>query len=284
MSNSTTASTTSTDLATSDFEARTTAATLALQDLANELPEELGMKVLQLAQLTQPGIKGMEGTQRAQIPRISLRQPSSTSELIPADCQIGHMYDSTGNSIGDSLNFIPILLHEVRKKWGENQIDCLSPDGVTGTRYGACSECPYGRFEQGQRPECSNGYQFYIVDEEFNAFYSLEFLKSSAKAGRNVKRLLQAPAVWGRSFKVMIEHNTANNRNYYTYKTQATGRRTEADHMKVCEALHEFFQAGYHGYLFAQAEKLRKLAAEAGNNAPIVITDDEEALNFEDSM
>jgi hypothetical protein len=269
-----------------DFDTRIANSVTSLASLADELDEELGIKVMELAQLTKPGIKGMEGEQRVKIPQIFLRQPSSSSEVIPEDCKIGHLYDSNGNNIGESYTFIPVLLHDVRKKWGEEQVDCQSLDGITGTRYGACSECPYGRFEQGARPDCSKGFSFYGVTEDLSAFYRIDFSKSSAKAGRNIKRLIQAPALWSRSFKVTTEKKSAHSRNYYVLKTQATGIRTDDETMRVCDALHGFFQSVYHRQLHGQTAYAKRLAADpsTGPTEAVTVSDDEETIDFSENL
>jgi hypothetical protein len=270
---------------TEDFDARIAETVDALASLADNLDEALGIKVMELAQLTQPGIKGMEGTQQVKIPQVYIRQPSSSSEVIPEDCKIGHLYDSNGTNLGESLTFIPVLLHDVRKKWGEDQIDCQSLDGVTGTRYGTCSECPYGRFEKGVRPDCSKGFNFFVVTEDLSGLYRIDFSKSSAKAGRNIKRLILPPALWSRSFKVTTEKVTAQNRNYYEYRTQATGSRTDVATMQVCDALHGFFQAQYYRALHAQAAFAKRLQEGGTLDAGSVeISDDSEVIDFTDNM
>lgn len=285
-----TESTESTALAkTNDLEARISLAVEGLNELSTSLEnEDLADKVLELAQLTQPGIKGMEGDERVRIPQVFIRQPSSSSDVIPDDCKIGHLYDSNGNNLGDSLTFIPILVHTVRKKWGEEQIDCQSLDGVTGTRYGACSECPYGRFEKGVRPDCSRGHSFFGVTEDLSALYNIQFLKSSAKAGRNIKRLVGPPALWGKSFTVTTEKISTNNRNYYEYRTSPSGRNTDDETMEICDKLHEFYQARYYLALHNQALFAQRLKEGAAGGTPageaVEISDDSEVIDFADSM
>lgn len=270
-----------------DYESRITLAVNTLATLADELDETLGIKVMELAQLTKPGIKGMEGAQQVKIPQVFLRQPSSSSEVIPEDCKIGHLYDSNGSNLGESITVIPVLLHDVRKKWGEDSIDCQSLDGITGTRYGDCSECPYGRYDPNARPDCSKGFSFYVVTEDLSSFYRIDFSKSSAKAGRNIKRLILPPALWSRSFKITTEKKSAQNRNYFEYKTQATGTRTDEGTMAICDALHGFFQAQYHRALLMQGHYAKRLKEEeAGSTSveDVKVSEDSETLDFEDSI
>lgn len=268
-----------------DHNAKIALAIEAISELSNELSDDLADKAITLAQLTQPGIKGMEVEQRSRIPQIYIRQPSSSSEVIPEDCKIGHLYDSNGETIGDSTTFIPILLHEVRKKWGEDKIDCQSLDGKTGSRYGQCSACPYGRYEQGVKTECSKGFSYFGVTEDLDKLYNIQFLKSSSKAGRNIKRLIAPPALWGKSFTISTEKISSNNRNYYEFKTAPTGRHTDADTMKLCDALHGFFQAQYHMALHRQEVFSKRLQSEEAVSGTVIeISDDSEAIDFSEGM
>jgi len=273
---------------TEEFDARIATSVSTLEALAESLDDGLGSKVLDLARLTQPGIKGMEGEQRVKIPTVRVRQPSSTSDVIPEDCKNGQLFDSQGNILGDSLSFIPVLLHEMRQKWGEDAMDCQSLDGITGTRYGSCEACPYGRFVQGARPDCSKGFSYFVVTEDLTALYRINFMKSSAKAGRNIKRLILPPALWSRSFSVSTEKISANSRNYYELKTSPTGRRTDDETMKVCDALHAYYQARYHQALFFSelfAKRLKEGDAGAGTSGtPVEISDDSEVLDFSENM
>ncbi len=156
-------------------------------------------------------------------------------------------------------------------------------DGVQGTRYGKCKECPYGKFEQGQPIECSPGSSYYVVTPELDALYRIDFQKSSAKAGRNILRLTKPPALWGKSFSLSTAHQTGGGRNYYTLVTKPTGQRVDNDTMEVCELLHEIFQAQYQQAL----ESLMRFAepGEATGQAPVVVSDEEGGgIDFSESM
>ncbi len=284
-----------TDLATTttkeeQITAQIVQATESLVSLADSLDDDTAKKVLDLAQLTTPEVKGMEGNNRITIPQIFLRQPSSSSDIIPEDCKVGDMYSSDGRAIGGEISIIPVLTHSIRKKWGEEQIDCSSLDGQTGSRYGECAKCPYGRFEKGMAPDCSPGHTFYAITEDLDQMYRLDFLKSSARAGRTIRKLVLPPALWSRSFKIDIEKKSGNNRNYYVFKASATGRRTEEQTMQICDALHGFFQALYYGALERHEQYSKRLQASietegAGTQDTVEVTDDgSDVIDFSGSM
>lgn len=271
-----------------DYDTQIATAVTAITTVAESLEVEMQAKVLELATLTSPTIKGMEGDSRAKIPSLYLRQPTSQSEGMPGDCQVGQFWSSTGETVGDTVDIIPILTHPSRKKWGEDRIDCSSLDGKVGTRYGNCEACPYGRFENDVAPACSPGHVFFAVTEDLSALYRIEFAKSSAKAGRNIHRLTLPPALWSRSFTVSTNHEKGGGRNYYTWATAPTGRRTPEDVMNICEALYDFFKPNYNKALDSQAAYAKRLLednAEVTDSAQVIDVETKgDVIDFSGSM
>ena len=262
----------------------------SLQQLALDLDEETADKLLELAQATAPTIKGVEGdAASAKVTQVFLRQPSSASPNIPNDCKIGNFYSSDGRTLGGSFTFIPILTHAIRRKWGDDTIDCSSLDGKVGTRYGDCNACPHGRFDGGA-PACSSGRTYYGVTEDLTGLYRVDFLKSHAKAGRNILKLALAPALWSRSFEIKCENHTGNSRNYYSMNAVPTGNRTDETTMQVCDALHDFFSAVYQQAVNRQTAYLERLknGDNMGSATPVIdieIDDDgSNVVDFSDSM
>jgi hypothetical protein len=269
-----------------DLDTAIAEAGAALATLAETKDAELAKKILALAQLTSPEIKGVEGHTRTSIPEVRVRQPSSSSASIPADCKVGQLYDSDGAILGPSLRFIPILRHALRKKWNdENRIDCMSMDGENGSRYGKCKECPYGQFEQGQAIQCSPGHSFFVVSEDLSALYRLDFLKSSAKAGRNILKLTKPPALWSKSFSLSASQETGKGRNYCVLHTQATGTKTPDNVMEVCEALHKFFHANYLRALELQSKYAETSDGKVEGSSDVQVAEGEnDTINFADSL
>lgn len=257
-----------------------------LQALAEAKDEKLKASILELARITQPEIKGVEGEARSfRITELRMRQPMSNADSIPEDCKPGEFFSTDGDTLGDNIRFIPILSHTIRKKWGDdNKIDCVSMDGVSGTRYGKCKECPYGQYEQGVKLECSPGHSFYVVTPDLSALYRVDFQKSSAKAGRNILRLTKPPALWGRSFSLSTAHQTQNNRNYYTLVTKPTGQKVDDDTLEVCELLHKIFHAHYQKAL-GDLQRFATDPTGATGEGAVKVTEEEGGnIDFSDSM
>lgn len=275
-----------------ELDERLDAAIMNLQSLATSFDDdELEEQVLTLAQLTQPSMKGMEDEQRKTIARLILCQNITNSDAKPAECKPGQFFSSTGEVVGNEITFFPIKGHRVRVKWNDEGIECRSLDGKVGSRHGSCESCPWGRFEKGVRPECSPGYSYYVVTTDLKALYRIDFMKSSANAGRNIQKLALPPALWSRSFTLSSEHKKEASRNYYMMKVLPTGQRTGENEMKICDALHDIFDASYKRALLAQDEYVKRMKAINADGSinttgeSIKISDnDDEVLNFSDSM
>lgn len=247
--------------------------------------EDIAARIMDLSALTTPSIKGIEGPQRAKIPYIAMRQGTSTSTTIPEETAVGQLYTSLSDHVGDRFDFIPIYVHNIRKKWGDEKIDCQSIDGVKGSKYGACKECPYGQFEKGTRPDCSSGTSYYVVSEDLTSIFNIEFTKSNAKAGRMIKQLALPPSMWSRVYSLSSKNVKGNKQNYYEYVVTATNRRPGEVVVKLCDILHDYFQSNYKKALLLRDEFQARLQASnseggaAGNadgNDPAVEVADNE--------
>lgn len=267
-----------------EYEQKLNNASANLLAYAETVEDDLAVKIMALAEQTNSTVKGIEGDQKVRIPQLLLRQNSSNSDTVPPEAKPGQFYTSFSVFIGDSFSFIPVYTHNIRKKWGEEKIDCQSLDGITGTRYGVCASCPHGQYDPNARPECSSGTAYYVVAEDLSAIYRIEFTKTSAQAGRVIRKLSLPPNMWSRSFTVSAEKKTGNNRNYFTMKVAATPRRTNAQVSKVCDILYEYFHSNFKKMVLVQAEYLKRgvqLPAESGD--PLLVENTKD-IDFSDSM
>jgi len=266
-----------------DLDAQILLAAEQLENLAQTLSPALAEKVLTVSTLTRPGIAGIESKQRTSVPFVQVRQPSSNSQSMPEATKIGELFSADG-IIGPRLVILPILAHDIRKKWGEESMDCQSLDGKTGTKHGSCESCPYGRYEEGVRTLCSKGTAVYGVTAELDALYRIDFTKTSASAGKNLLRLARPPALWARSFALTTEKKTANKGTYYELKTALTGDKTPADVMQVCESLHGFFKAVYERAKIALAVHAERQAAQTPGGVIDVKPNADGVIDFSENM
>ncbi len=257
-----------------------------LLTLSETLPEDLAVRVQNLAAKTSPFVKGIEAPQRVKIPNILLRQASSNSPKLPEETAVGQLYTTQSEHLGDSFNFIPVYTHNVRKKWGsDDKIECMAMDGLVGSVYGACKQCPYGQYVPNQKPQCSPGAMYYVVTEDLQSIYAIDFSKTSAPAGKTIRQLSLPPNMWSRVFTLSVDKQTKGKNTYYVLKTSATPKRTDAQTSAVCDALYEFFHSNYKKTLLLRDEYAKKKAS--GDTTAVgetTVMGNEEEFNFKDTV
>lgn len=233
------------------YEEKLQAISGVLIDLAESIDDEtLQNKVMALAEQASPAIRGIDGPGEAKVPDLRLMQAMTSQDAVPVETRAGNMYTTSGVHIGDHLKILPIYTHLMRKKWavgGNAGVECESLDAVTGTRYGACAQCPYGQFQQGMRPECSAGYAYFAATADLDSIFRVEFLKTNAPAGRKIRTLAQQPALWSRVFELHIEkkqQQSGAKATYYVFNVRV-GEKTSDQTRKICDTLCDYFEANH---------------------------------------
>jgi hypothetical protein len=253
----------------------------------------LGLKIQELSEQTITTVKGIEGPQRSRITQLMLKQNMSNSSMIPSNTAAGQLYTSKSDHIGDNLEFIPIFTHNMRTKWGDDKVECRSLDAITGSKYGECAKCPYGRYVPDERPDCSKGLSYYVMASDLSALYKIDFIKTSAKAGRSISQLASPPHLWTRSFILSSERVVQPKVNYFILKVAVTNHRTSPEVAKVCDMLFEFFQNSYRKAVLMQAEYSRMGTTGGGGGGGgggaggVIPAEGEEVpqeINFRDSV
>lgn len=268
-----------------DLEAQMIAASEALADLADgQADEEVAGKLMSLATAVSPQTKGIEAKQTATIPQINIKQKMSTNDAIPQETSEGQMYTTQSDHIGDEVVILPILTHDIRRMWGDsNNIECQSLDGERGNRYGECNKCPHGKYVEGERMQCSKGTTYYVTDEDFSGIYKINFLKTSARAGRTIRRLARPPSLWSRKFHLSTEKQKGSQGVYYTFETRA-GDKTSAEERQICDKLYDFFKPNYERAKLVQQAYVNDSGNAESAPKTIIIEDGDEVPDFSDSM
>ncbi len=234
--------------------------------------EEIQHKLMNLAEQTSPQIKGIATpSTRAKIPILQLMQAMTNSENVPNGAKPGDMYTTSGQLIGNELVFYPIYMHWIRKKWGDDKIECQSIDGKVGNRYGECRKCPYGQFERDVRPQCSPGSSYFLLTEDLSNILQVDFIKTSSPTGRKIKQLALPPALWGRPYILSTEKKQQQGTGkgvYYVYSVRASTERTPKEQFKICDVLYDYFEANHQKAVILQNEYARRNTGGMGNGAP----------------
>lgn len=202
-----------------------------------------------------PAIKGMEGSTGISLPVISLRQKATGEDSVPERCKVGEMYTKQGEVFGNKIDFVPIRSHFKRTRFvqGQQAPDCQSDDGVTGSKYGACENCVYKRFEEGAKNPnaCRSGTSVTGVIDGFanGKLYQIDFMKKSAPAGKKLKTLAIPPALYAIKVQIFTEKETnKDGQDYYVLKVRPTGNKTDAGERAAADAICDFLQARAEGF------------------------------------
>lgn len=241
-----------------------------IASLCEEFPARKD-QILLLAQLAKPEVLGVENSNnRWNLARLALKQPTSNGSSVPEDAKNGQLY-STDGDIFSSLELIPVLQHPMRIKWAQGEeksnLDCTSIDGVKGSKYGKCSDCPYGRYEKDKKTECNSGSSFYFASADLSALYRTDFMKTSAAAGREILKTARPPALWARTYTLASEKKTGVGNTYYVLTAKPTGKKTDPETMKICSVLYDFFSSMRDVML---AERDQRLADNAHSNGDVI--------------
>ncbi len=217
-----------------------------LQALAegSEFEEEL----YEISANMTPNIKGLEGASGVSIPVIAVRQKTTREDQVPEGVKVGELYTKQGDKFGNMLDFIPIRSTYKRTKFvqGQDKPECVSDDGITGSKYGKCNGCVFARYEEGQKTACSGGWSFQGVLAGFkNAkIYQIDFMKTSAKSGKKLRTLAIPPTLSAIEVQIYTEKETNDRKeDYHVLKVRPTGRKTEGVVRAGADTICDFLQA-----------------------------------------
>ena len=103
-------------------------------------------------------------------PMLTLVQKMSPSEHLDVAKEGDLINSLTLENYGKSLTIVPILYRKQRIMWIPRKagggIECRSFDGKTGSKWGACAECQFGKWNQEakdpqeKKPKCTEYFTF----------------------------------------------------------------------------------------------------------------------------
>lgn len=215
-----------------------------LRALGEKYPEYAD-RLETLASYTESNIEGMVEERMPPIVHLQMKQASTRSA--PEKAKAGDWYTKTGDILGPSFTFIPVLTHNKRTyfKQGQERPECVSDDGKVGSKYGECQHCPYGRFEEGTKSACSSGYAFTILKSDFSELYQLDFMKTSAKSGKALSKMLKYPGIFAKTYTITSEKESNSQGSFYVAKSAPTGDSLEGAELEIAREVSAFARLRY---------------------------------------
>lgn len=228
------------------FEDRIAATGDKLRAIAEANPE-LREKLEELTLYTVARVEGNESSRGVRIPNVQLCQKMTKSESLPGDVKEGNLYTKQMD-LGTSLEFIPLHAHFQRTRFVPNsdRPECFSDDGVIGSKWGECAKCSFGKYVEGERPQCSTGRSVSVVTSDFSRLYQIGFSKTSAKTGKRLLDLADSPhGIFKGVYKLTTEKVKGQKGDYFELRVGSTGRQLEGAEFATARALFEFFKARF---------------------------------------
>jgi hypothetical protein len=220
-----------------------------------------------LASYTESNIEGMVEERMPPIVHLQMKQASTRSA--PEKAKAGDWYTKTGDILGPSFTFIPVLTHRKRTyfKQGQERPECVSDDGNVGSKYGECQHCPYGRFEEGSKSSCSAGYAFTVLKSDFSELYALDFMKTSAKSGKQLLGMLKQPGIFAKTYSITSEKESNDRGVFYVARSTPTGDSLTGAELEIAREVSAFVRLRYEYFRTRRGESNAARGVSAGSSA-----------------
>jgi hypothetical protein len=219
------------------------------------MPENARQAVRDLAALASPSKPGLEEMLMAwRPPRLMIAQPMTRSTAKPENAKNGDLFDTTGRLHAAPWTGTVIYIHEenINFKEGTKNPICSAPDAKLGSPFGECARCQYLPFgkqvrakgEEQQITDCDNNIVAIMVPADLSNVYTVQFSKTSRKAGGALMQLAGAQRlVWAQSYQLSTEKKTNDSGMWWFFNVKPTGVNNPPHVAKLCEALYALYIA-----------------------------------------
>lgn len=132
------------------------------------------------------------------IPRLKIMQPLSP-EVDEGIAKSGELLNSISKkSYGKELIFVPIVWWKSRIYWAGRdeggEILCQARDAVHGSKYGACAECQYSKWNDKEAPVCTAIINILMLVNG-SELIACSFMKTSYNTGKQLINLFNYKGV-----------------------------------------------------------------------------------------
>lgn len=183
-----------------------------LNELAQSLPEAVKANALALVEKMGEVIEGISDKPMEWRPsNLRVVQGTSDRSNLPKGATIGSMVK--GEDVLESpYAAIPIRAYITRQKWNPDpevkQIECQSPDGQFGSRFGKCYDCPHQKFDETtNKSACNKTYTVMAIAGDLSDVFVTNFSKSAYSSGLDWKKKMTTAGVapFKRTYKLSTE-------------------------------------------------------------------------------
>lgn len=183
-----------------------------LKVLASELPESVKGNAEALVERMGEVIEGISDKPLEWRPSfLKVMQGTSDRSKTPKGATIGSLI--LGEEVVEApYPVIPIRTFTTRQKWNPdpevNKIECQSPDGETGFKFGKCKLCEFQKFdEEAGRTACNKTITVLQISGDLSKIFTANFSKSNYSKGTDWQKAMKMAGVapYKRTYRLKSE-------------------------------------------------------------------------------
>jgi len=178
---------------------------------------------------------------------VKLYQGIGSDAARPAKQLPGSFYSMGSVDLGSELNIAVLKIWDTRVLWPPTDADsknpiCMSADGKSGNKYGACDTCPNSK-KKYTEGGCMPQFTMWFVDQGFTGIYEHQFSKTAYNMGKSLKQIVQADAhPWNRWIKLFAKEQTKGDKRWFISSGIPVSDTKNPTNEKTTDAIRNVFK------------------------------------------
>lgn len=243
-----------------------------LAELAAQLPEAVRDNAVNLVERMGEVIEGISDKPLEWRPsNLKLVQGTSDRSKLPKGANIGALV------LGEEVlttpyPVIPIRAFTSRQKWNPDpdiqQVECQSPDGEVGFKYGDCRSCVHSKFDEAAgKTACNKTITVLQISADLSQIFTSNFAKSNYSKGTDWQKAMKTAGVapYKRTYKLRSETSAKSKNVELLFAEAFAGNQTDKAYLPFLEELSKISGEDRKAQIANFREYLAKRAAGAVN-------------------
>ena len=259
-----------------------------LSNLISSLPEDVRENAENLVQRMGEVIEGISDKPiEFRPPNLKVVQGTSDRSALPKGATIGSLV--IGEEILETpYTVYPIMSWTSRQKWNPDpeisNLECQSPDGEVGFRYGSCKDCVYKDFDkENNKPQCNKTSTFLVLSADFKYLFQINFSKTNYANGQDWIKAMKTAGVspYKRSYRLKTETSSKSKNVEILVAEAYAGNKSSEEVLPFLTALYtqaaadrKTGPASFHEYIKNKAtDQVKLLGHQEGPSDGVVLLD-----------
>jgi hypothetical protein len=161
-------------------------------------------------------------------------------------------------------------------------IECSSLDGVTGSKYGKCADCPNLPWRNDQRTACMDNINVFALTADMSRFVKIIFAKTSESSGKFlVRQAARTRKIWNTQFTLATEAKSKAGKNWHQFKVSVAASMPAATTAIAAEAFNQLVRDDFNSLKsLSSQDKLLQVEERSSKALPFDSDDDGSAPDF----